>query len=80
MVGRQVKLAGATRDGCAASNAVEEFTFAQGAAHFANHVVQRFKALVELFNDQVKGLLRNGGVAPVAIELLFVALNVFENF
>jgi len=57
VVSRQVKLACAARNGCAASNAVEEFAFAQSAAHFANHAVQRFEALVELFNDQVKCLL-----------------------
>ena len=57
VVSRQVKLARAARNGCAASNAVEEFAFAQSATHFANHAVQRYEALVELFYDQVKCLL-----------------------
>ena len=57
MVGGQVKFARATWNGRAAANAVEEFTFTQNAAHFANHVVERFKALVELLNDEIKRLL-----------------------
>ena len=57
VVGRQVKFAGAARNGRSASNAVEELTFTQCAAHFANHVVERVKALIELLNDQVECLL-----------------------
>ena len=53
MVGGQIKFTGTAGNGCAASNAVEEFAFAKGAAHFANHAVEGFKAHVKLFNDQV---------------------------
>ena len=80
MVGRQVKFAGAAWNGRAASNAVEKLTVTQRAAYFANHVVEGVKALIELLNDQVKRLLGNGGVATVAIELVLVPLDIFENF
>ena len=80
MVGRQIELAGTARNGCAAANAVEEFTFAERTAQLANHAVEGFKALVQLLDDEVECLLGNGRVAAVSIELLFVTLNVFENF
>ena len=80
MVSRQVKLARAARNGAAAANAVQEFVFAERAAHFADHGVERFKALVQLLNDEVEGFFRNGRVAAVGVELLFVTLDVFQNF
>ena len=57
VVSRQVKFACAARNGCTASNAVEKFTFTQRTAHFSNHAVERFEALFELCNDQIKRLL-----------------------
>ena len=57
VVSRQVKFAGSAWNGCTASNAVEEFAFTLSTANFANHAVERFEALFELCNDQIKRLL-----------------------
>ena len=57
VVSRQVKFASSAWNGRTASNAVEEFAFTQRTAHFPNHAVERFEALFELCNDQIKRLL-----------------------
>jgi len=78
VVGGQVELAGAARDVDAAADGHEPVIGRQGLARFACHLVQAVVGHVDAGDDLVQHSLMDGRVAAVAFELMFVAVQLFE--
>ena len=78
VVGRQVKAAGAARDADAAANAHQPVNLGQGLAGLAGLGVQRAVALVQLLDDVVQHVLRNGWVVTQVFEHAFVAIKIAQ--
>ena len=79
VVGGQVEFAGATRNADAAADAHEPVVFRQALARLAVHGIEVGETLFELADHLVQGVLGNGRVAAVAVEVLLVLLDVLEH-
>ncbi len=78
-IGRQVEFASASGYANATADAHEPIVLGQRLARFARELVELGEAIVQLGNDSVQHLLGNRRVAPVAVELLFLPVDVLEH-
>ncbi|MDT4889215.1 hypothetical protein FQZ97_1258890 [compost metagenome] len=75
----QVEFAGAPRDTDATADAHEPIVLGQRLARFAHKLVELGEAIVQLGNHAIQHLLGNRRVAPVAVELLFLPVDILEH-
>jgi len=79
VVGWQVKFARASGNPGAAANAHEPVVLGEGLSGLARQPVQGHKTVVELLNDLLQCRLRDGRIAPVAGEQLFLLVQIFQD-
>ena len=79
MVAGQVKATGAARNGQAVAQASEPFVVADKLADVRTRGVDAFKTVVDVLEKTLQHRFRNGWIAAVRLELLFVTLKVFQD-
>ena len=79
-ISRQIKLEGAARYAGAAADAHQPVVVCECLTHLTRQRIERREKAVELPDHFIQRILRNGRVAPVTIENMFLFFQVFEDF
>jgi hypothetical protein len=78
IVGRQIEFAGTPGDADTAADAHEPVVVRQGVAGLAGHAGQAGEAVLDLRDDAVERLLRDGRIAPEAVQDLALPIQVLQ--
>jgi hypothetical protein len=79
VVGRQVKLAGATWNPDPAADAHQPVVLGQRLTGLAGQAVERRKTAVKAFDHVLQNAFCDGRIAPESVEYVLLSVQVFEH-